>query len=650
VYRPSGMIDTLDVPETLHALIAARLDGLSPEQRRLVQDAAVLGKSFTKAGLSALSGSGEKALEPVLASLVRKEIFSVQADPRSPDRGQYSFLQDLLKHVAYETLAKRDRKARHLAAAAHLEQAWGSAEQEVVEIIAAHYLDAYNAAPDAEDAGHIKSKAFENLSRAAERASSLAATEEAQHYYEQAAELASDPSVEATLLEKAGAMALQGDRVEEAFRCLERSIELFEDVGDTHGGARVASRLGRAYWLRGDLAEGADRIESSFRVMADDEPDADLAAVAAELGRLRFFLGDFDSAAERVDRALEIAESLGLPEVLSQALNTKHLLLDAAGRYEEALALLERAHAIAFEHDLGPALLRSLINLSYQFSARDNFSEAKRTDIEGLELSRKRGDRDDEQMFLIHLLADDMLLGDWDHVFRVAAELDEIATSSDSHREAKLMAVPSTHVHRGEIEEARRELEAGNVAAASEEVQNRVLYALCEAVVLRAERRPREALAAASRALVERDKLNVRHPFFKHSLVEATEAAFDLDDLDRVTELLDEWERMRPTDRTPFLEGHHARFQARLAQRHGEDDGVEHELLRAHGLFRELGMPFYLAVALLEHAEWLVAHDRTPEADPLLQEARHIFERLEARPWLERATVAAQPGQAQIPA
>jgi tetratricopeptide (TPR) repeat protein len=445
-------------------------------------------------------------------------------------------------------------------------------------------------------------------------------------------------------------MALQGGRVEDAFTCLERSIEQFEAAGKTHAAARVAARLGRAYWLRGDLAEGADRIESSFRVMADDEPDADLAAVAAELGRLRFFLGDFDSAADRVDRALEIAESLGLPEVLSQALNTKHLLLDAAGRYEEALALLERAYAIAFEHELGSALLRALINLSYQFSARDNFSEAKRIDLEGLELSRKRGERDEEQMFLIHLLADNMLLGDWDEVFRVSGQLDEVAPSSDSHREAKLMAMPTTHVHRGDIGEARSELEAGSVSASAEEVQTRVLYSLCEAVVLRAERRPQEALAAASRALNERDKLNVRHPFFKHSLVEATEAAFDLDDLDRVTELLGEWERMRPTDRTPFLEGHYARFQARLAARHGGDDNVEPGLIRAHDLFRELAMPFYLAVALLEHGEWLVAHDRTQEAGPLLEEANHIFERLKARPWVERATAAAQQGPAQVPA
>jgi class 3 adenylate cyclase/tetratricopeptide (TPR) repeat protein len=637
-YRPTGPIDALDVPETLHALIAARLDGLNPEERRLVQDAAVLGKSFTKAGLAALSGSGEEELDAIVNPLVRKEIFSVQADPRSPERGQYSFLQDLLKRIAYETLARKDRKERHLAAAAHLEQAWGSAEQEVVEVVAAHYLDAYAAAPDAEDAAEIKSKAFERLVLAAERAASLAASEEAQHYYWQAAEIAADRSTQAELLEQAGMMALQGGRIEEAITSLERSIELFQMDDATHPAARVAARLGRAFWLRGDLAEGADRLEKSFQVLADDEPDADLAAVAAELGRLRFFLGEFGPAADRIDRALEIAESLGIPEVLSEALNTKHLVLDAAGRYEEALALLERAYAIALENELGPARRRALINLSYQQSARDNFPAAKRTDLEGLELARKRGDRDTEGMFLIHLLADNLLIGEWDEVLRVAAELDEDSFTGAERQNPRLMALPALRVARGELDEARRELAAGEASADAGEVQVRVLYALTEATVLRAEGRPEEALAAADRGLVQRDKLNRRHPFFKALLVEAVEAAFDLGDLDRVTELLGDWQLMRPTDRTPFLEANYARFASRLAARRGEDDDVEPGFARAQAIFRELGMPFYLGIALLEHGEWLSANDRSADAEPLLGEAREIFERLEAGPWLERAT------------
>src|SRR3972149_5876148 len=164
-----------EVPETLHALIAARLDGLTPEERRGVQDAAVLGKTFFKQGVAAGSGTAEAEVESVLASLVRKEFVSLQADPRSPERGQYAFLQDLVKKVAYDTLSKKDRKAKHLAAAMFIEQGWAGEEEEIVEVVAAHYLAAYEAAPDAPDAEEIRGRAREQLVHAGERAASLAA-------------------------------------------------------------------------------------------------------------------------------------------------------------------------------------------------------------------------------------------------------------------------------------------------------------------------------------------------------------------------------------------------------------------------------------------------------------------------------------------
>src|SRR5205085_11092880 len=77
VYEPTGTIDALDVPETMQALIAARLDGLTPEERRLVQDASVLGKTFFRRGLAAVSGVPEAKLDEFLASPVPKEILSI---------------------------------------------------------------------------------------------------------------------------------------------------------------------------------------------------------------------------------------------------------------------------------------------------------------------------------------------------------------------------------------------------------------------------------------------------------------------------------------------------------------------------------------------------------------------------------------------
>ena len=106
-YRLTGPVEALEVPETLQALIAARLDGLGSDERRLLQDASVLGKTFTAPALSAVSGIAHEAVDTMLASLVRREILTVEAEPRSPERGQYGFLHALVQKVAYDTLARK---------------------------------------------------------------------------------------------------------------------------------------------------------------------------------------------------------------------------------------------------------------------------------------------------------------------------------------------------------------------------------------------------------------------------------------------------------------------------------------------------------------------------------------------------------------
>ena len=170
----------------------------------MLQDAAVLGKTFTKRALAALSGLADEALEPLLASLVRKEVLAVQADPRSPEHGQYGFLQDLVRHVAYETLSKRERQARHLAAASHLEASFAD-EEEIVEVLASHYLDAYREVPGRGGRRRDQGEGARDAQRGpGERAASLAAAREAQRYFQQAAELTDEPLVRAELDEKAG--------------------------------------------------------------------------------------------------------------------------------------------------------------------------------------------------------------------------------------------------------------------------------------------------------------------------------------------------------------------------------------------------------------------------------------------------------------
>ena len=112
-------LDALGPPASLQALLAARLDALSEAERRTVQDASVLGLTFTFDGIACLAPA-DINLDTVLATLRHKEILTVEADPRSPERGQFRFVQAMLRTVAYDTLSRRDRQSRHLAVAEFL--------------------------------------------------------------------------------------------------------------------------------------------------------------------------------------------------------------------------------------------------------------------------------------------------------------------------------------------------------------------------------------------------------------------------------------------------------------------------------------------------------------------------------------------------
>ena len=155
-YVLHGDLSELAVAETLHALIAARLDANSPEDRSLIQDGAVLGLSFTLEALAAVSGRDVAQLEEPLDRLTRRQLLMPDNDPRSPERGQHRFVQALLREVAYQSLAKPDRRARHLAAARYFESL---GEDELAGVLANHYLDAYRTSREGPEADAVAAQA-----------------------------------------------------------------------------------------------------------------------------------------------------------------------------------------------------------------------------------------------------------------------------------------------------------------------------------------------------------------------------------------------------------------------------------------------------------------------------------------------------------
>jgi class 3 adenylate cyclase/tetratricopeptide (TPR) repeat protein len=639
-YVAAEDVGALEVPETLHALIAARLDDLDASERRVVEDAAVLGKTFTRAGLAALTGIPEEELEPVLASLVRKDLLTVQSDPRSPERGNYGFLQALVQRIAHDTLSRKERKARHLAAARYLEQSWGSDETEIVEVIASHYLDAYRAEPTAADAAELRATARDALARAGRRASSLAANEQAQHYFEQAAELTEEPALQAELHEQAGIAADDDGRPDQAIELLERAVELWRGEDLTHSAARGEARLAMARFNHGQVDEATERMGRSFEVLSRDEPDADLAMLAGQLARFRFLLDDLAGAIEPLEFALEIAEGLVLPGVLSDALNTKGLIAAQRGHREEALGLMRHALDIAVENDLGESALRAYFNLSFLMAGRDRIEDAGAIDEQGRAFARRRGNRRWEEEFTGHLRNNRFFLGDWDELTPLTDQLDN-RSWDDLIWAVRLdfagVMIP-LYVARGQLADARRIL--GYVPSEPRvEMQERASIAIGRAAFARGEGGHEKALEFVVEACSLRGSIGPDHPNFKQALAGGLESAVALGDFSRVEPILEQVRELSPGMRSPFVEAQLARYDAHRAARDGDPEKAEQRFLHAAALSREIGARFWLAVVLLEESEWLIA--RGQDGADLLAEAREIFDRLGARPWLERAEALA---------
>jgi len=639
-FRLEGSVDTIEVPESLQALIAARLDGLDPPERRVLQDAAVLGRTFTRQGLAAITGLMEDEVATLLGSLVRKEVLSISIDPLMSDRGQYGFLQDLVKKVAYDTMSKRERKSRHLAAASYLRSV--ADEDEIVEVVASHYLDAYLAAPDDDDAGAIKADALETLEKASERAASLGANEEAQRYAERAIELSDDPTTTAELHERAGALA--AERVDTiAAEHFKRSIEIFESQGATHPAARVSARLAERMWDGGRLQEALEVMDRAFEVLAAEAQDKDLAALAAQLGRFTFFAGDPEHADERIEKALQIAEALDLPEVLSQAMTTKGLILYSRDRPKEGMSLLMTALDIALEHDKPSAALRAYNNLADLTQNADRYAEATRFVDEGLDLARRVGNRYWESI-LLGFAYPRFAMGRWDEALAMMGELpaDWFSHLRAAFCQGYVATGVMLKVHRGDLEGAAIHLERFTVLETSADLQERTEYMIARADLLLAQGDASGALRSAEEAMEGQRSLSLGDHRVKESVVTAVEAALLLGDLSKAEALLDVFRSLPSGRRTPFHLAHAMRLGAKLSAARGEEADVEAGFKGSVGLFREMAFPFWMAVTLLEYGEWLGAQGRTADSAPLVEEARSIFEALGARPWSDRVALVAQ--------
>jgi class 3 adenylate cyclase/tetratricopeptide (TPR) repeat protein len=410
VYVPSGDLTDLAVPETLTALIAARLDRLDETDRRIVHDAAVLGQSFTEDALAALSEVPVVDLEERLAGLVRRELLRHELDPRSPERGQYAFVQALIREVAYNTLSKRDRRKLHLAAARYFES-MGS--DEIAGALASHYLAAHANASEGAEADALAGQARIALKAAAARAKALGSFDQAVAFLEQALTVTTDPTERADLLEQAAAAASTAGRLADAESLLRRSLDLRQELGDRVGEARVVGVLGYVLGSQYRAEEAAELLEPALERLADIDDPAVLGWLKSYVATTRARLNQHESMLPLLEEVLVTAEHLGLMELLVRSLLSKGNALVALDRRREGMSLTATARDIAAEFGLTDMQLRATSNLAGGLAEFD-LRRAMQLNLEGIALAERSGQRGNLLGLVSNIGYTGFLAGEWD--------------------------------------------------------------------------------------------------------------------------------------------------------------------------------------------------------------------------------------------
>jgi class 3 adenylate cyclase len=635
-FEPVGELGELSVPETLQALIAARLDGLDPADRSLIQDAAVLGQSFAPAGLASVSGVALEELPARLRALAKADLLRELVDPRSPERGQFAFVQALIREVAYATLSMRDRRSRHLAAARYFESL---GEEEIAGALAAHYLAAYRSSPEGPEADALAAQARVSLRAAAERARSLGAPRQAIAFLAQALDVAVDDAERADILERTldGAIyAADFDRTEQIGPQL---IALREASGDRSGLARAIRLVSEADFVARRREKSVNDVESRLAAFDDMPDDPAVVTMVAGLAAGHMAMGHYERSSELADRALAAAERLGLAEAAVRMLTTKAQTAFYQGRLWEAIALGEGARRLAEQQDLPAEVLRVSTAMT-SILALDDPRATVEAERQASDLARRLGRREAEIVMLGNMAEDVRRLGDWDRMLREleSAALDDDADINDMLRQA---AIALYQAYRGELAATDAEelkarlmiLEDRDVSAASHDIDG--------AMALTAGR-----FGDAARAwIANADTSDLNAPY---ALPKAAVAAVLGGDAETARLALDRLAALGARGRA--IEADVTVIKAGIAAIGGDLAGARLGYRAARVLFRDLGLRWDEALLGLSAALRLGTAD--PEVRGWVEEAATIFRELRTGAFLDLAERALEdaPAATAMPA
>jgi predicted ATPase/class 3 adenylate cyclase len=626
-YHLAGEIGSIEIPDTLHALIASRLDTLSTAQRSLLEDAAVVGRTFTTALLAVVHGGDRESLESHLRDLVQREFLLLDTDARSPERGQYGFVQGLIAEVAYATLSRRDRSAKHLLLARHFESL---ADDELTSLVAAHYLEAHRAALEGPEADDLAVDARDWLSRAGRRALSLGSPEQALSFFEPALEVTAAGVERAALLELAGVAAEFASTYDRAITLYEEAIAYYEAIGDRNAVGRSMAKLVPVLGIGlSRCAEAIERAEAAFHTLGAGGDESVKAKLACDLAWAHNNSGSSERALQWSETALLLGEQFDDIELLARTTGAKSSALFNLGRHREAVILARGEVALAEAAGSLVQQAAGWMGLSL-FICDDDPRESLSAAFEAAELARRAGHRGLEIVNLLNAAETSLYLGEWGDTRAAIADLEQrdLPLEQRAHlscTEGLLVALT------GNAKQASTclELRADRLAA-TEMVTARATYLMDRSLVSLAagdlERARQESAAAVSA-----DPMGINSPYV---LAIQTRACLWLGDVDGA--------RTAQSAMTGFrgrwMAAERLTAEAGLAALEGRVEKAAKSYREAIEAWRALECTLDLALCELDLV--LLLGPDHPDATAA-KEARDIFTQLGATPFLERLNRAA---------
>jgi class 3 adenylate cyclase/tetratricopeptide (TPR) repeat protein len=333
----------LPLPETVQGTIAARVDGLPPDEKLLLQEAAVVGKVFWLGAVAEALGSEHAEAERELHALERKEF--VRRDRRTSIAGeaQYVFRHVLVRDVAYGQIPRARRADAHRQCAEWLEELPGGRDDQA-ELVAHQYRSALELA---RASGSETEELVERTRRAAreagDRALAVHAFSAAARLYEEALELWPADGVDRARLRFAYGKALVEAEGAGADVLAGASRELFE-AGERELAAEAEAFQAVLFERKGATEAASKHVQRAAELVEDAAPSQSKAQVLAKLAGL-LMTTDPVQAVRLGEEALAMAGQLGLDELRAHALATMGFSKATIG-YEGGTGDLEQAIAI----------------------------------------------------------------------------------------------------------------------------------------------------------------------------------------------------------------------------------------------------------------------------------------------------------------